>query len=231
MKQVIKFDSLKEFLIFLAKKKCFLLPGCEGSEGQCYLSKLDGKIYKFINKVDVDGKPINDYDIKKIITTGDIRLVHYVLPEELYVTNDQLIGYRTKYIKDDIFLSEKLSEEMLKKLYNLDEKKLLLAYYRILKETDKLSKKKIMINDLMCNFLFTGENYYGIDTCGYKRIKKEVFRDNRSALEEAIKENFFQLLCYYNLVSSIVADELCYEPNMEIYTRKLVKLIKKNKNK
>ena len=66
MQQIISFNSLKDFLLFLRRKECYLLPGGEGSEGQCYLSKLDGKLYKFINKVDNNGEPVVKYDITKI---------------------------------------------------------------------------------------------------------------------------------------------------------------------
>lgn len=219
MERVINFNSLKEFLIFLGKNKCCLLPNGEGAEGRCYLSKIDGKIYKIINKLDIDGKPINNYDIKKIITINDVNLVYYVLPEELYVMNGKLIGYKTKYVKDDIFLEGVTTKRICKEVYNLDEKILLSAYYRILKETDKLSDEKIKIYDLTYNLLFNGEDYYGIDTCGYHRIEEDVFKYNQSVLEEAIKENYYQLLCNYNLVLSEVLDELWDESNMEIYTK------------
>ena len=228
MQQIISFNSLKDFLLFLRRKECYLLPGGEGSEGQCYLSKLDGKLYKFINKVDNNGEPVVKYDITKIITTQDIDLIHYVLPEELYVINNQLIGYKTKYIKEDNFFTEIPSKKISIKVYNLTEKKLLSAYYRILKETDRLSKKSIQTYDLNCNILFTGEDYFGIDTCGYQHTENDVFSENKYALEEAIKENLSQILYNFNFLSMKSADELMEECDMEIYTRKLVKLIKKN---
>lgn len=228
MKKIIEFPSLKDYIIFIGKKGCRQLIG-EGAEGKCYLSKLDGNVYKLITNKDSNGNLIINYNINKIITTEDIHLENYILPEELYVVDNELIGYKTKYIKEKSVFAEQKPQEILKKLYNLKEKILIEAYYQILKETDILSKEKIEIYDLTYNLLFSEAKYYGIDTCGYEKTNNTTFLQayNRYYLEEAIKQNFNEILTKTKRYSDDYLDELINIENMEDYTKTLIKVIKK----
>lgn len=230
MDKIVEFSKLSDYLKFLGENKCSnrSIVG-EEAEGKCFLSQNDGYVYKIITNKDSNGTPIANYDISKIITTHDIKLEQYVLPEQLYVADNELIGYKTKYIKEKSIFDETNPKEIIKKLQELKEKVLIEGYYKILEETDKLSKEQIEIYDLTYNLLFTGKEYYGIDTCGYERTKETEFlyTYNRTYLEEAIKENFYTILTKLNIYSEKSLEELEYKENMEEYAKGLIELVKK----
>lgn len=231
MEKIVKFSSLKDYLNFLGKKNCsnrYLIG--EGAEGKCFFSPTDGCVYKLITKKDYNGERIANYDVKKIITTHDLELSQYILPEELYIINNELIGYKTKYIKEKSIFDETNPKETIKKLQELKEKVLIEGYYKILEETDKLSKEQIEIYDLTYNLLFTGEQYYGIDTCGYQQTNEEnILTYNRDYLNEAIKENFYTILKRAHIYPKESIYELDNREDMEDYCKGIIKLIKTRK--
>ena len=230
MEKITPFNSLKDFIIFLAKKGCMQcqLIG-EGAEGKCYLSNVDGYVYKVITNKNFDGQSIVNYDIKKVITIDDIELKQYILPEELYVVDNELVGYKTRYIKEKNIFDESNSYEILKKLYELKEKVLIDAYYRILKETEMLSRKQIKICDLTYNLLFTGDQYYGIDTCGYEKVQDNLLEYNKEYLDEAIKENFYTMLYRIHIYPKESIYELDSKEDMEEFHKGIIRLVKKRK--
>lgn len=225
MKKIIPFSTLKDYIHFLSERKCHQIG--EGAEGKCYLSDLDGYVYKVITNVDNTGKRIGSYDASKIITTQDIKLSHYILPDELYVIDNEVIGYRTKYIKEKNIFEEYNPKEIIKQLSNLKEQILINAYHEIREETDILSKAQIEIYDLTYNLLFTGQKYYGIDTCGYERTEENILTYNREYLDDAIRENFCTMLYKTQQYSDESISELDYKEDMEEYSKGLIKLIKK----
>lgn len=222
MEKIINFDSIFDFNYFLQEKKCSNVIGI-GSEGICLLSKEDKHLYK---KIDNDAlKEIGlNYDAKKIITTDDIDLSKFILPQELYILKEQLLGYKTKYIKPkDLFNLENLELLIKERLFN--EENFLKAYDKIEKEVFLLSKEKIKIYDLNYNLIFTGKQLYGIDTCGYERVNESIEDYNYQQLHDSIKDIFYTALSQYTLLPDKYLKELDEEKNMVKYTKKLTKLI------
>ena len=153
----------------------------DGHEGVSYLSLNDNKVYKLIQNEEF----LNN--IEDIITSSHINLKYFLLPEELYVYNNHLLAYKTKYIKKDLLNKDNKDNN----IFKIDFDKFIIAYKNILEEIKTLSENKIKIYDIGLNLLFDGENLYAIDTCGYKKVeeeKNEIYRCNKIYLEEAIKE-------------------------------------------
>lgn len=223
MKNIIKFNTCKDFTNFL-KDKVHCKPIGEGVEGVCFVSRNGEEVYKIITK------PAEKYDVNKIITVNDIdiNLSHYLLPQELYVLNDNtLIGYKTKYIREKNLFE---FNNLIKSNYTLNQinfDSLITAYYEILKETDLLSDKNILIYDLAWNLYFTGKNFYGIDTCGYKNVKKDVHKINKDIVEETLKDIFATYLMFHEENYDNLLSDIHKEQNMKKYLKKLTPIIKK----
>ena len=65
---------------------------------------------------------------------------------------------------------------------------------------------------------------YGIDTCGYKRVKENIDNHNYKCLIESIKEIIYQYFSGYTNYTEEELTKLDEEQNIEKYTRKLVKM-------
>ena len=226
---IINFANYNQFDNFI-KDKGILRKVGEGSEGICYLSPTEQKVYKVLNKK-YDRLTEESYIPSEIITTKDIELKRFYLPEELYTMKEQLLGYKTKYLPTDLFDFDK-RDGNLDNLYKMNFDKLIKAYYKMLKEIEKLSNEQIKIYDLSHNLIFTGANLIGIDTCGYKRINSN-FTDgislsefNTYKLDDAIREVFAYWLMYSHDLSIEAVAELNQEENTEKYLKKLKKQVK-----
>ena len=162
MTRTRNFDSLEDYKRFLEKeKKCSTEIG-RGGEGICYLSDSDNQVYKLITKYQLK------YDIDKIITTSNTDVSQYIFPNELYAVDDQMVGYRTRYIEErNLFDIKTIDISLFKDDSYFDIESFLTAYYEILKDTNKLATEGIAIHDLvLANLLFVGRHFYGIDTIG-----------------------------------------------------------------
>ena len=225
---VIKFKNIDEFQKFKESKKLITKLGT-GSEGDCFLSQKDNFVYKILNNYyeELIG---TIYYIDKIITTKDIDLKNFFLPEELYAIRNKLIAYKIKYVTPNLFDYNNCVKDF-KQIYNIDFEKLLRSYYSILKDIEKLSDDKIKVYDLSWNLMFTGEQLIGIDTCGYSRVTEPIFDYNKFCLDEAIKDVFFDWIDLSGRFSDDTIDEINTEDNMETYVKKLSKLVKKERCK
>lgn len=223
MRKIINFDSYTDFVNFIKDKISTKQIG-NGSEGVCYISKDEESAYKIVFC------PAIGYNIDKIITTNDIdvELSHYLLPQEVYVLNNYtLLGYKTKNIKERNLFE---NTNLIKDDYNLNQidfEVLITAYHKILKETELLSDKNILIYDLVGNLYFTGNHFYGIDTCGYKKVATDVHETNKEKLEEALKEIFSTYLMFHEEEYCDTPDNIHEETNMQNYIKKLSRIIKK----
>lgn len=151
----------------------------DGAEGIAYLSLNDNFVYKVLTDFEYEDK------IEDIITCSDISLKYFILPEELYVYDNHLIAYKTRFINKNFFDKRRYN------LSDFDFDKLIKAYYNILEDVKVLSNNKIIICDLTFNLIFDGENIYAIDTCGYRKVNEkasEVYRKNKMYLDDAIKD-------------------------------------------
>lgn len=150
-----------------------------GAEGIAYLSLNDNCVYKVLTDFEYEDK------VDDIITSSDIDLKYFLLPEDLYVCDNHLIAYKTKYISKNLFDKRKYN------IKDINFDNLIIAYKNILKEVKLLSSNKIKTCDITFNLLFDGKDLYVIDTCGYRKVNKdinEIYRCNKLYLSEAIKD-------------------------------------------
>ena len=129
------------------KKQKLLTKLGKGMEGSCYLSAKDNYAYKIIESNLFDYIN-NQYKIDEIITTQDINLNYFAIPEELYTISKRLIGYKTKYISSDLFDYYNLSKNY-ENMYKIDYELLIKAYDKIKEEVNKKNYKQYK-NDLKC---------------------------------------------------------------------------------
>lgn len=181
------FKNYKEFEEFY-NSKCSTKSLGFGGEGECRLGN-DGYAYK---KYD-EGVYKNP---NCMVLDDDIKLDSYVFPIDIFVVNNNVVGYKTKYIKDDIFLKDKKWDEVL--YVNTDN--MPKAYLKILKDTILLSKKKVLIDDLAGNLMYDNKDFYAIDTSMYKYVDesyKDLLIENIDSLIYALKSTL--LYMHFNI--------------------------------
>ena len=177
-----------------------------GAEG--YACLVGNKVIKvfFRNKL----IKMND---RKIITTDDFNLDTFVFPDTLFVWNDRYVGYKCRYIPNDIFLSKKrlLLE---KDIYNI-----LKSREKMLKEAEELSKSNIAIADLAYNLLFDGTNLAAIDTTNYKECNYETYNRNIELVDGAILQAIQS-----NSVGFGINGEMSFDENIKEYQKVLKRI-------
>lgn len=191
---VIAFKNIDEFNQFLRTKLLFKKLG-NNSEGSCYLSNQDNLAYKIL-EYSLFEATSNTHKLPEIITTKDINLKSFAFPQELYTISQKLVGYKTEYITPDLFNYNDLAMN-LESIYKIDFNLLKKAYYKMLKDIEKLSQENIKIIDLPCNLMFTGKRLVGIDTCFYRRENTNPLTHNINSLNEALKEVFDTWLMFH----------------------------------
>lgn len=159
-----------------------------GSEGTCF-EGTDKKVYKFL---DFDTRA--PYIIDEIITAEEVQSESFALPEELYVVDDILRGYRTKKVARDYF-GENIFD--INSIVNIDFAALAHAYRKMAEDIKLLSEERILIFDLPFNIMFDGENLVGIDTCGYRKVNYDPTEENMHSLNLAIESIFEFWISYY----------------------------------
>ena len=178
MNNIIEFKDLDEYRFFLSSQIKRRIG--HGSEGIAYLTHDDRVIKELINC-----KWASMYDIDEIITSKRYNLESYIFPEELYVIDNMLVGYLSRYVKHDIFNNIDGA-----KYRNYDN--LLKAYNKLLDDTDVLTRDNITINEVVCNLLFDENSLYLIDTCGYKK-KDEEDLANIDKIEYGLKFTLYTI--------------------------------------
>ena len=163
LSNIKNFSCRKDFISFM-KQNAYKLVGY-GSEGKCYLGR-EKKVYKCMYP-----SKYSPYNIGEIITTKDVQIPSFVFPEELYAVDDLLNGYRTEYVKRDLFRVENVVD--LESIADLDFETLASAYKEMLRDMKELSKQHIQVFDFMFNIMYDGEKIKAIDTCGYKRVSND----------------------------------------------------------
>lgn len=215
---VFTFSDKEEFGRFL---DCLELVE-ELKRGSCYLSSLDNKVYKILIS-DFNGSEVYNYlvGINDVISTWDIDLKYFALPQEIYVCKDKVIGYNLKFVCSDLF--DKNNIELFKRI-NFD--KLLRAYFKMLSEVSKMSDRNIKINNLAYNLMFTGEELIGIDTLGYKVVDNKVGSWNEWQMDNAVKVALMNGIDNYKGLNEELKRELLGERDMECYIGKVRKMVK-----
>ena len=174
---IVNLKSIDELENIIGNDLVKLGTGCEGIT---YLSKKDNKAYKILTDFEYEDK------VDDIITSSDIDLKYILLPEKLYVYDNHLIAYKTKYIKKNFLDIDNKDNN----IYNIDFDKFITAYKNLLEEIKILSKNKIEIYDVTPNLMFDGTDLYLIDTCSYKKTNEKIYKIynwNKERLDSAIK--------------------------------------------
>ena len=182
MSKIRKFKCDWEVKLFIQSRVLKELGS--GSEGSCYDGR-DGKVYKFL-----DFDTSAPYIIDEIITEEEVKSESFAFPEELYVVDETLRGYRTRKVKRDLFGEDNIFD--LSKIVDIDFAAVANAYRKMLEDIKLLSEEKVLIFDLPFNIMFDGESYTGIDTCGYKRVGYNPLEENTKSLNSAM-ENLFKI--------------------------------------
>ncbi len=190
------FEDQIEYLNFLTNKNIDLLDS--GTEGKCYLAN-DGLVYKIIYN------HMFNYKLNQIITKEMCNLKHFAFPIDLFVDkNNDILGYSSEYLKDNIF-----DEEDYMGLFNIDLDKLKEEYIDMVKDVIFLSLNKIYMQDLQFNLLFNNKELKAIDTLGYK-IKENVLKENLDLILESIISYFGFNVHIYNYFRNVkTIDEFC----------------------
>lgn len=192
-----------------------------GSEGVCY--EYNNSAYKILYKKSDIEKSLGILEYmeqpSKIITAEDINLTSFAFPQEVYATKNWLLGYKTRLIKNNLFnINNFLDMNDLKKI---DFNALAKAYKVMLNDVDLLSEERIKIYDLTFNLVFNGKKLTGIDTCGYKKVNKNVKHKNRNSLSFAISDLF-------SVISDYKIDDEIKNNNIDDYLEKVYEKIKPN---
>lgn len=224
--RIVTFENYDQFYNSIIYNKKLTKELGSGYEGKCYLSTLDNKVYKilYFHHYDII------HDINEIITSRDINLDNFILPDILYTIGDRLLCYKTKYVDENLFDFETMIMNP-KNIYKINFDKLLKAYYIMLKDIVKLSNANILISDLSHNLMFTGEKLVGIDTCGYTRVSTNPYIRNKASLDKAIIEIFNTWLedDYFKYKEELM--EINDEIDIETYLNLVSKIVSKNRIK
>lgn len=144
-----------------------------GAEGTAYFDRKNNEAIKIM-----DGYDNRFYRLNRLITQDDIKVDSYIFPKDLYVCDDDILGYNMDYFQNDLFNID-LYLSGRKKLIDLVD--LLNAYEVIKKDTDVLSQNKIYVEDLFSNLVYDGKKLAGIDTLGYYRTDRKDLREQNIA--------------------------------------------------
>lgn len=213
---IVRFNDSIEFDKFRDSKSLEIKLG-SGTEGECFLSKNDGYAYKiFYNYHKKFMRTM--YYVDEIITTKDIELDNFFLPQELYTIKNRLIAYKNKNAGVNIFDS--------RSIYDVDMDRVVRSYYDILKDVEKLSMENIKIYDLMRNLIFNGRDFIGIDTCSYTRVSDNPFKYNKCCLEMAIKDIIYGALGKESTFNQEDVLELRDNSDVDVLVKKLSKVVK-----
>lgn len=176
---IVKFEDEKAFDKFyfnVGNKKNI----GSGGEGTCFLGN-DEFVYKIYDGP--DEREVNPYTI---YTTGDVSSDLIIFPQDVYVVNDRLVGYKTKYIPNDVFLNPKAAFEMAG-----SESCIIEAFWEMVAEIKRLASEKIFMYDLIGNLMFDGKHFYAIDTSEYQHLPdkcdEEIIALNIESLIEALE--------------------------------------------
>lgn len=209
MQKIINFKTTDEFRKYVDLVS--LKEIGSGSEGYAYLTK-DKKVIKSY----LDGYDNVERDYKKIITSDDFKLNSFIFPDKLYLVDDKIVGYISKYFSNDIFNNDYIDKKI-----NLN--KIAYAREKMLDDIATLNYNKIYLFELCFNLLFDGKKMVAIDTLDY-------YKDLNISLDKLIIENTKTLDYAITTVLSCILDikEISTEISFDEYRKELKKIYKKD---
>ena len=199
MDNIKEFGNYKQFLKYINKEKGAFIN--EGSEGEIYHSK-DGQIIKIMQ--DLLGNGYKEYN-KDMLLESNLKLDSYIFPNEMYLLDGKILGYKEKYFNGDLF------NIYPKKDINIDN--LIKAREKFIEDTKILTDFGYKLFELPRNIMFNNKRLVAIDTLDY--IKKEItLKENIEILDYALLTELHDI--YKELDNSKPFDEEIEK----IYTKK-----------
>lgn len=186
-----------------------------GLEGYTYLAK-DGSLLKRIRH-----QVVINASIDSIITTSMFCLESFIFPDELYVCDKTVYGYKTRFFYGDVFCDTRRKESAI-----IDLEKLLKARNRMLEDIRILSIFKYKLNDLCGNLLFDGKRLAAIDTLSYSKDENITLKDNINSLDTAISYSLHRLddrIIDWDIPLTDKIKRLIYENNTSLIEAKPLK--------
>ena len=117
-----------------------------------------------------------------------MNLPSFAFPIDLHTYQNTVWGYTSEFIFPDQF-SEKSTVSRTKFL-KINFNRLRKALELLKKDTEKISKENILIDDLPFNLIFTGTRLIAIDTLSYLRMTENTLKDNLNSIDYAITSVF-----------------------------------------
>lgn len=178
-------DNLKLFISKEEVGACFngmkLTVIGNGVEGVAYLDN-NNHVYKQI-------KP--NYAVlydPSIITTSKFDLDSFIFPDQLFLCGKDILGYRTRYFKDDV-----LCDVTRKETVEIDLEKLLEAREKMIEDVKVLTEADYVLDDMYGNVLFNGENLAAIDTLSYYQEEGIDLDSNIKSLDRALDFKLYKI--------------------------------------
>ena len=179
----IEFKNETEYKRFLKDKHLTYLN--EGSEAKCYLSNVDDLVYKNLLE---ETYTRSFYSPDEVVTKSQINLPSFAFPIDLHTHQNTVWGYTSKYISVDYFSDRAILSKIIFSKINFNYLKKSLEILK--KDTEKISKENILIDDLAFNLIFTGTRLIAIDTLSYLRVEENTLKDNLDSIYYAITSVF-----------------------------------------
>ncbi len=170
-------DDIKKYVLCNANKKIG-----SGWEGNVYLSNDNStlKLFKRNYKVPYT---------KDILTTSSFSLKSFIFPDELFICDNKIYGYKARYFAGNIFNTK---QEVI-----IDLEKLIEARRKAISDIEVLTSNNYNLVDVYGNIMFDGENLAIIDTLRYYKKSKKT-EENIKLLDEEINNQ----LMYIDQVTS-----------------------------
>ena len=174
MKKIREFNSLDDFYRFVHQNHPIEIG--RGAEGYAFLADPN-TVIKVMNGRNI--KPISEWG--NLILDGDYDTKNFYFPSELYVVNNNLVGYKAAFFNNNIFV----------KGFHVDKDmayKLLKARDELIKDIEILTKAGYYLFDIQANLLFNGNNFGVIDTLNFYNDPKKARLVNVMIFDHAINK-------------------------------------------
>lgn len=164
MNNIIEFNNKKEFIEYI--KPLLKEDLNSGSEGDIYITK-DNNVIKVMHQF---FGPKYLKDCPDIIMSNDLKLDSYIFPDELYIIDGIIMGYKEKLFENDVFSFYPSLKKFATNIDNLFE-----AREKFIEDTIKLTEYGYKLFELPRNIMYDNKRIVAIDTLDYikQKVKKE----------------------------------------------------------